>query len=101
MQLSRFRGQPPLQTGAALVVTARQKEPAFAMGGRKVCPCGTCAQPHLSHLPLAAHITDGVGDPSCALRGDGTRLPTWLTIDLAVILVSLVIIGLGMWLAPW
>jgi hypothetical protein len=29
------------------------------------------------------------------------RLPTWLTIDLAVILVSLVIIGLGMWLAPW
>ena len=32
-------------------------------GGRKVCPCGTCAQPHLSHLPLAVHITDGVGDP--------------------------------------
>ena len=29
------------------------------------------------------------------------HLPTWLTIDLAVILVSLVIIGLGMWLAPW
>ena len=29
------------------------------------------------------------------------RLPTWLTIDLAVIVVSLVIIGLGIWLAPW
>ena len=49
--------------GCGIGVTARQKEPAFAMGGRKVCPCGTYAQPHLSHLPLAAHITDGVGDP--------------------------------------
>jgi hypothetical protein len=47
-------GQPQLQTGAASVVTARQKEPAFAMGGKKVCPFGTCAQPHLGRLPLAA-----------------------------------------------
>ena len=28
------------------------------------------------------------------------RIPTWLTIDLLVIFVSLVIIGLGMWIAP-
>ena len=29
------------------------------------------------------------------------RIPTWLTIDLTVIVVSLVIIGIGMWIAPW
>jgi len=29
------------------------------------------------------------------------RIPTWLTIDLTVIVVSLVIIGIGMWVAPW
>jgi hypothetical protein len=29
------------------------------------------------------------------------RIPTWLTIDLLVIVVSLVIIGIGMWIAPW
>ena len=28
------------------------------------------------------------------------RIPTWLTIDLLVILVSLVIIGVGAWIAP-
>ena len=32
-------------------------------GWQEGLPFGTCAQPHLSHLPLAAHITDGVGDP--------------------------------------
>jgi len=63
LQLSLFLGQPRLQTGAALVVTVRQKEPAFATDGRKVCPFGTCAQPHLSHLSRAAPTTDGVDDP--------------------------------------
>jgi hypothetical protein len=29
------------------------------------------------------------------------HIPTWLTIDLLVIVVSLVIIGIGMWIAPW
>ena len=29
------------------------------------------------------------------------RIPTWLTIDLLVIVVSLVIIGIGIWIAPW
>jgi hypothetical protein len=48
---------------AALAVAARHKERAFATGGRKVCPFGTCARPHPSHLPLAAHITDGVRNP--------------------------------------
>jgi hypothetical protein len=42
----------------------------------------------------------GRGGPAMTQR-PAKRLPTWLTIDLAVILVSLVIIGLGMWLAPW
>ena len=28
------------------------------------------------------------------------RIPTWLTIDLAVILVSSVIIGIWIWMAP-
>lgn len=28
------------------------------------------------------------------------RIPAWLTIDVAVILVSLVIIGVGIWIAP-
>jgi hypothetical protein len=28
------------------------------------------------------------------------RVPQWLTIDLLVIAVSLVIIGLGVWIAP-
>ena len=28
------------------------------------------------------------------------RLPPWLTIDLLVIAVSLVIIGIGIWIAP-
>jgi hypothetical protein len=28
------------------------------------------------------------------------RLPQWLTIDLLVIAVSLVIIGIGIWIAP-
>jgi hypothetical protein len=28
------------------------------------------------------------------------RIPQWLTIDLLVIAVSLVIIGLGVWIAP-
>jgi hypothetical protein len=29
------------------------------------------------------------------------RIPTWLTLDLLVIVVSLVIIGIGSWIAPW
>ena len=29
------------------------------------------------------------------------RIPTWLTIDILVIVVSLVIIGIGIWIAPW
>jgi hypothetical protein len=29
------------------------------------------------------------------------RTPAWLTIDLLVIVVSLVIIGIGIWIAPW
>jgi len=29
------------------------------------------------------------------------RIPTWLTIDLTVIVGSVVIIGLGLWLGPW
>ena len=29
------------------------------------------------------------------------RIPTWLTIDVLVIIVSLAIIGIGMWIAPW
>jgi hypothetical protein len=29
------------------------------------------------------------------------RIPTWLTIDLLVIVVSLVIIGIGIRIAPW
>jgi hypothetical protein len=28
------------------------------------------------------------------------EVPWWLTIDVAVILVSLVIIGIGVWIAP-
>jgi hypothetical protein len=52
-----------LRGDAALAVAARRKERAFATGGRKVCPFGTCARPHPSHLPLAAHITDGVRNP--------------------------------------
>ena len=28
------------------------------------------------------------------------RIPQWLTIDLLVIAVSLVIIGIGIWIAP-
>jgi hypothetical protein len=28
------------------------------------------------------------------------QIPWWLTIDVAVILVSLVIIGVGIWIAP-
>ena len=40
------------------------------------------------------------GGPAMTQR-PAKRLPTWLTIDLAVILVSLVIIGLWMWLARW
>jgi hypothetical protein len=28
------------------------------------------------------------------------RIPWWVTIDVAVILVSLVIIGVGIWIAP-
>jgi hypothetical protein len=29
------------------------------------------------------------------------RIPTWLTIDVLVIVVSMVIIGIGIWIAPW
>jgi hypothetical protein len=43
------------------------------MGGKKVCPFGTCAQPHLGRLPLAAHITDVAADPRCALRDERTK----------------------------
>jgi hypothetical protein len=56
-------GQPRLRRDAPLVVTARQKERAFATDGRKVYLFGTCARPHPGQLPLAAHITDGVGNP--------------------------------------
>ncbi len=30
----------------------------------------------------------------------GKRIPQWLTIDVLVIVVSLVIIGVGVWIAP-
>ena len=43
-------------------------------------------------------MESAIHDVRCAVTA---RATTWLTIDLAVILVSLVIIGLGMWLAPW
>jgi hypothetical protein len=42
-----------------LVVTVRQRERVFAMGGSKLNPFATCARPHSGHLHLAAHITDG------------------------------------------
>ena len=43
---------------------------------------------------------------TCALpaqytgRGPAKRIPLWLTIDVLVILLSLVIIGIGIWNAP-
>ena len=46
-----------------LGVAARLKGLVSAMDGSKVCPFGTCARPHPSHLRLAAHITDGVDNP--------------------------------------
>jgi hypothetical protein len=48
-----------VDSGAA----ARLKGLVSAMDGSKVCQFGTCARPHPSHLPLAAHITGGVGNP--------------------------------------
>jgi hypothetical protein len=32
-------------------------------GWQQACPFVTCARAHPSHLRLAAHITDGVGNP--------------------------------------
>jgi hypothetical protein len=29
------------------------------------------------------------------------RIPQWLTIDVLIIVIGMMIIGLGMWLAPW
>ena len=58
-----FAGPASATGDAALVVAAHQKERAFATDGRKVCPFGTCARPHPGQLPLAARITDGVGNP--------------------------------------
>ena len=29
------------------------------------------------------------------------RLPAWLTIDLLVLVVAPVMIGIGIWIAPW
>ncbi len=52
-----------VESGAA----ARLKGLVSAMDGSKVCRFGTCARRHPSHLPLAAHITDGVGNPCRAL----------------------------------
>jgi hypothetical protein len=49
--------------GCGIGCRSTSKGHAFATVGRKACPFGTCAQPHLDHLPLAAHITDGAGDP--------------------------------------
>jgi hypothetical protein len=49
-----------------------------AMGGRKVCPFGTCARPHPGQLPLADHITDGARNPSCAYRVEQPEIPALL-----------------------
>ena len=68
-------GHPRLQTGAALVVTARQKEHAFATGGRKVCPFGTCARPHPSHPPLRpiSPMESAIQDVRCAVSEQTAR----------------------------
>ena len=44
-------------------VAARLKGLVSAMDGSKGRPFGTCARPHPSLLPLAAHIIDGVSNP--------------------------------------
>jgi len=49
--------------GCGVGCHSTRQERAFATDGRKVCPFGTCARPHPCQLPLAAHITDGVGNP--------------------------------------
>jgi hypothetical protein len=48
-----------VESGAA----ARLKGLASVMDGSKRCPFGTYARLHPSHHPLAAHITDGAGNP--------------------------------------
>jgi hypothetical protein len=42
----------------------------------------------------------GVGTVRTVNEQPLQRIPRWLTIDLAVILISLVIIGVGIWIAP-
>jgi len=34
------------------------------------------------------------------IQQPGKRIPQWLTIDVLLILVSLAIIGIGVWIAP-
>ena len=49
--------------GAALVVTAHQREHVFATGGNKLCPFGTCVPPRPGASPPRGPITDGAGNP--------------------------------------
>jgi hypothetical protein len=49
----------PVESGAA----ARRKGLVSAMVGSKVCPSAMSAPPRPDHLPPAAHITGGVGNP--------------------------------------
>ena len=63
MQLSLLVGQPRLRADVESGATVRLKGLACVMDGSKVCPFGTCALPHPGHLPLAAQITDGIGNP--------------------------------------
>jgi hypothetical protein len=50
-----------------------------------------------SDLPAAIFFAEG----PAMTEQPAKRIPAWLTIDLLVIVVSLVIIGIGIWIAPW
>ena len=77
-----WSGRFPLITEAAL----RNQNSSFALDGEAVL--------RLRHRMPGA---EGHAMPQQRTK----RIPTWLTIDLLVIVVSLVIIGIGMWIAPW
>jgi hypothetical protein len=84
---------PPLDAGPRLEISFF---PIFVISEAPSQP-GKCGPVH-NRLPSS--VAESESRRIQAMAEPAKRIPQWLTIDVLVIVVSLLIIGVGVWIAP-